>query len=286
MKSYILLLRPHQYIKNLLIFAPIFFAQKLFNSYLVIQNAIAFVCFCAVASSVYVLNDYRDRESDRQHPVKKNRPLASGAVSPKVAFGIAIVLGISGLAIANWLSQTFFLILLSYLILNILYSLSLKHKALLDIYIIASGFLMRIFSGSEVTQVPASMWIVLITFCLALFLALAKRRADIILSQSGSAVRKSIDGYNLEFVNGAMVLLSSVVLICYIFYTISPEVTERFHTNHLYLTVLFVILGFLRYMQIIFVFQRHGDPTEIVLKDHFLQVTILAWLIAFLYFIY
>lgn len=173
-------------------------------------------------------------------------------------------------------------VLLIYFFLNILYSIKLKHISILDIFIIATGFVLRLFAGSVVTDVELSMWIILLTFLLAIFLALAKRRDDVLLSLGGQETRKNIDGYNLEFVNASMVLMAGVVILSYIMYTISPEVTQRLNSNYLYLTSFFVILGVLRYMQITFVEQDSASPTKILIKDRFLKVTIILWLISFI----
>ncbi len=286
MKPYLQLLRPHQYVKNTFIFLPLFFAIKIDQIDLLLRNILAFGCFCAVASGVYIFNDYKDIASDQQHPTKKFRPLASGTVPIKAAFTLMVILLALGGGIAYWLTPYFFLIIFVYFLMNLLYSLRLKHIAIVDLFIIATGFVLRVFAGAIVSNVEARMWIILMTFLLALFLGLAKRRDDVLLSQQGAAVRKSIDGYNLEFVNAGMFTMAPVILVAYISYTISPEVTERFHTQYLYLTVVFVILGILRYLQLTLVHNNSGNPTEILLKDRFLQITIAAWLFSFVLLIY
>jgi 4-hydroxybenzoate polyprenyltransferase len=169
-----------------------------------------------------------------------------------------------------------------YFILNIAYSIKLKHITIVDIFVIAIGFVLRLFAGASVIDNKLSMWIIIMTFLLALFLAVAKRRDDIILASQGKATRKNIDGYNLEFVNAVMVFMSGVIVVAYILYTVSEDVINRFHTRYLYLTTFFVILGIMRYMQITFVEQNSGNPTKLVLKDGFLQITIVLWLISFL----
>jgi 4-hydroxybenzoate polyprenyltransferase len=223
-----------------------------------------------------------DINEDRAHPTKKYRPIASGAVSTKRAKSLILVLSLTSLSLSLVLSFKLFIVLLIYFILNISYSTKLKHIAILDIFIIATGFVLRLFAGSVVTDINLSMWIILMTFLLAIFLALAKRRDDVLLSLEGQETRKNIDGYNLEFVNAAMVLMAGVVVVSYIQYTISPEVIERIGTEYLYLTSFFVVLGILRYMQITFVEQDSGSPSKIVIRDTFLKVTILFWLISFL----
>jgi 4-hydroxybenzoate polyprenyltransferase len=193
-----------------------------------------------------------------------------------------LILSTTSLGISLLFNTELFTVLLIYFLLNIAYTLKLKHIAILDIFIIASGFVLRLFAGSSVTEIPLSMWIILMTFLLALFLALAKRRDDVLLSLEGQETRKNIDGYNLEFVNASMVLMAGVVIVSYLMYTISPEVEGRLGTEHLYLTSFFVILGIFRYMQITFVEEDSGSPTKVVIRDKFLKLTILFWLISFI----
>ncbi|MDD3475329.1 MAG: UbiA prenyltransferase family protein [Sulfurimonas sp.] len=276
------LFRVHQYIKNLFIFMPLLFSFSYMDAHDNIYTLITFVLFSLLASSVYIFNDLMDINEDRAHPTKKYRPIASGAVSTKRAKSLILVLSLTSLSLSLVLSFKLFIVLLIYFILNISYSTKLKHIAILDIFIIATGFVLRLFAGSVVTDINLSMWIILMTFLLAIFLALAKRRDDVLLSLEGQETRKNIDGYNLEFVNAAMVLMAGVVVVSYIQYTISPEVIERIGTEYLYLTSFFVVLGILRYMQITFVEQDSGSPSKIVIKDTFLKVTILFWLISFL----
>ncbi|NWF67416.1 MAG: UbiA prenyltransferase family protein [Campylobacterales bacterium] len=246
-------------------------------SYENLQNSIvAFILFSILASSIYVFNDLLDIHEDRNHPKKKFRPLASGAVSTSTAKFLIVIMSLVSLGLSLFFDKLFF-ILLFYFILNILYTLKLKHIAIVDISIIAVGFVLRIFAGSVVTNITPSHWIIHMTFLLALFLALDKRRDDVILARHGKQTRKNIDGYNYEFINASMVLMAGVIVVSYILYTVSSEV----NSENLYLTSFFVILGIIRYMQITFVEESSGSPTKIVLKDRFLQLTILGWLISF-----
>ena len=253
---------------------------------MLISGFITFIIFSITASSIYVLNDLKDINEDRAHPVKCSRPVASGAISIRNAIFIFIFLLTLGLASSYWYSIELFYVVSLYVILNILYSLKLKHISIVDISIISIGFVLRIFAGSTVISTQPSMWIVLMTFLLALFLALAKRRDDVNLAAGGLKTRKNIDGYNLEFVNAAMVIMASVVIVSYVFYTVSDAVQQRLNNEFLYLTVFFVILGVMRYMQITFVESNSGSPTKIVLKDRFLQLTIALWASSFGLIIY
>lgn len=287
-RDYLTLMRPHQYVKNLVLFFPALFALQLTLDHgeIIWKIAIGTVAFSLVASAVYILNDYIDREHDREHPTKKDRPLASGRVQAATALTLMGVLVVLGLSIFAWLSMSALYLAIGYLIMNVLYSIRLKHIPIIDIFIIALGFVIRIAIGSEVGDIPLSMWIILMTYLLALFLALAKRRDDVLLAAGGKKVRKSIDGYNLEFINGAMMVMASVLIVSYISYTIAPDGGKKFGSEYLYITVFFVLLGILRYMQITFVEQKSGSPTQVLFKDLFLQLTLLGWLVTFVLLIY
>jgi len=285
--AFIKLMRPHQYIKNFFIFLPLFFALKITNFSLLIQTIIAFISFSLTASAVYILNDLKDIKEDKLHPKKRFRPIASGKISKKIAITLMIVLLFIGFFLMMIVSFKSTEILLLYVIMNILYSLWLKHIAIIDIVIIAVGFVLRIFVGSFATDITLSAWIIVMTFLLALFMALAKRRDDVLIYENtGKKMRKVIDGYNAQFLDAAMVIMASVVIVAYITYTTSNEVIHKFHTNYLYITALFVILGILRYLQITFVELNSGSPTKIVLKDRFIQLTLLGWLITFIWILY
>jgi len=277
----IILLRPHQWVKNLFVFAPLFFSFN-FSLNNAINTIIVFILFSLLASSMYVFNDVMDIEEDKNHPKKRLRPLASGKVSKSTARFLIATFSLFPLFVAYVQNQRLFIVLLIYFILNTAYSIKLKHITIVDIFVIAIGFVLRLFAGASVIDNKLSMWIIIMTFLLALFLAVAKRRDDIILASQGKATRKNIDGYNLEFVNAVMVFMSGVIVVAYILYTVSEDVINRFHTRYLYLTTFFVILGIMRYMQITFVEQNSGNPTKLVLKDGFLQITIVLWLISFL----
>jgi 4-hydroxybenzoate polyprenyltransferase len=284
MKAYIKLIRPHQYLKNLFIFSPLFFAFKFRDMHLLGRVALVAACFCLVASAIYILNDYFDIEEDRKHPTKKDRPLASGAVSVRNGLILMVVLLAVGCGGIYLISPEALILTSIYVGNNLLYSFRLKHIAILDVAMISLGFVLRLFIGSAAGEgaLPLSMWIILVTFLGALFLALAKRRDDVLLRAEGKKVRKSIDGYNLEFINGAMMITATLTVVGYISYCISEEVTTRLATNDLYYTVAFVVLGILRYMQITFVEEKSGSPTKVLIKDLFLQLTIIAWLITFI----
>lgn len=285
--SIIKLMRPHQYIKNFFIFFPIFFALKITDPALLTNAFIAFIAFSLTASAIYTLNDYRDIEEDKEHPKKKSRPLASGDISKSQAMIIMAVLGIIGFTLMGTLSLQAVGIMAAYVSMNIAYSFALKHVAILDITIIAIGFVLRLFIGSAVTGIALSMWIVVMTFLLALFMALAKRRDDVLIYlETGKKMRKVINGYNLQFLDTAMAIMASVVIVAYTIYTTSPEVIARINSEYLYLTALFAILGIMRYLQVVFVFKDGGSPTKVILKDHFMQLNLLGWILSFTWILY
>ncbi|MFH0702754.1 MAG: decaprenyl-phosphate phosphoribosyltransferase [bacterium] len=286
-EHYLKLLRIHQYVKNLFIFLPLFFTLKITDPILFIKAVAAFVAFSLIASTIYIFNDIRDLDEDKNHPVKKHRPLTANKIPLNYAVILMLVLFFTGNSIAYFLNINLLFILLLYFILNVLYSLGLKHISIIDIFIISIGFVLRIFAGSVTTNTSLTIWIIVMTFLLALFLALAKRRDDVFLMNKGNNItRKSIDGYNLVFIDSAMTIMASIIIVSYIFYTISSEIIEKFNSHYLYLTTLFVILGIMRYMQISFVEKKSGSPTLVLLRDKFLQFTVLGWIITFVILIY
>lgn len=286
LRNLVRLARPQQYVKNLFIFGAPFFGDKLGDLQTMLRCVLAFAAFSLLASAVYVFNDLRDKDWDRQHPEKRQRPVASGAVPPRRAWVFAAcLLGASCLA-WPFLHGASLLLLCGYLLLNVLYSLQLKHVAVIDVAVLSLGFVLRALMGAVEAQVAPSPWLVVMTFLLAMFLALAKRRDDLLLLQTGNAPRKCLDGYNIEFVSMAMVLMAGVVIVSYVLFTVSPEVTERYGTQYLYLTAFWVILGILRFLQISIVHEQSGSPTQVVLTDIFLQLVLLAWLANYLLIIY
>lgn len=279
------LLRPHQWIKNLLLFVPIFFAGRIEDVDLLLQIIIAVSSFSLMASAVYVLNDYFDIEQDKLHPKKRFRPLASGQVSKSQARILFVILLITALIISYLVSVNLTIILGIYLIINILYTIRLKHDAIIDITILASGFLLRIFAGSIPFDIIVSKWLVIMIFLSAMFIGIAKRRGELILENEGTT-RKSLSGYNLQFIDVTMVMMSAITIVCYIMYTVSEEVVARIGSDDIYLTTFFVMLGILRYLQQTIVFGKTEAPTKVFLKDRFIQVCIVLWVAVFGWFLY
>ena len=290
-RSILQLIRPKQWIKNMFVFIPMFFAGELFQLHSLCMGIITFVAFSFVASSIYCYNDIVDVDADRRHPVKCHRPVASGAVSVRLAYmlmalmlvlSVATVLLLPPEVMANVLAVVLF-----YYVLNLSYCSKLKQYAILDVCIVAFGFVLRILAGGFACEVALSNWIVIMTFLLTLFMSFAKRRDDVLrMNETGEAPRKNTVRYNLTFINQAITITASVTLVCYIMYTVSPEVAERFDTPYLYLTFVFVLLGLLRYIQIAVVDKKSGDPTKVILHDHFSQIIVVAWILSFLLMIY
>lgn len=288
--KYIRLIRPSHWIKNMFVFMPLFFGHQLLNIPLLLNAMVMCVSFSFIASAVYCLNDIIDVEADRRHPVKCKRPIASGDVSVPTAYLMMlflIAMSISVLFLSSVGVVSGICVIVAYLLMEIAYCLKLKRYAIIDVCMLSLGFVLRIIAGGVVTDIVISHWLVMMTFLLTLFLGIAKRRDDVLkMMSTGIAPRHNTKRYNLTFVNNAITITASVMLVCYIMYTVSPEVTENFHTRYLYLTSIFVLIGLLRYMQLAVVDEKTGDPTKILLHDRFTQLVVAAWGLTFLLIIY
>lgn len=281
------LIRINHWIKNLYVFAPLFFSGQIANLEKLLQSLYAFFIFSLAASSVYVLNDILDLEDDKAHPEKKNRPIASGKVSKNSAYILFFVLLLSALTSAFFVNLQLLFIIIGYMLLNIFYSIKLKQIAIVDVTIIAIGFVLRVFAGGESSDILVSHWLIIMTFLISLFLALAKRRDDLIIEdETGTIMRKSIKGYNKEFIQSAISILCGALIVSYILYVTSPEVVSRFNNKNIYYSTLFVILGILRYLQLSMVKNKSGSPTKIMYKDLFTQLVIAGWILFFVIYIY
>jgi 4-hydroxybenzoate polyprenyltransferase len=285
--SIIKLIRVKQWVKNLFLFIPLFFAGNIFEFQQIQIVFIGALAFSLVASAIYIINDYQDRHVDRLHPKKKERPIASGEVNAIVAWVLVVLFAGAGLLIATQLSTSFFYLILVYFGINLGYSYGLKNVPIVDLFIVASGFLLRVYAGGELANIEITHWLSLMILLLSLFLIVAKRRDDLLIKNAtGEVVRKASQAYNLEFINSCLTLVSAVTVVAYIMYTVSPEVTERFNSDYLFITTIFVIAGVMRYMQITFVEKRSGSPTTVLLKDKFILFTIISWVISFYIIIY
>ena len=291
MKQYLQLLRPLQWIKNGFVFAPIFFSNHLLEWEFFLPTFIVFLSFCMISSSIYCFNDLQDVEADRLHPKKRHRPIASGNISMKSGYVMMVLCLIGAFALLPLVRSVYtpylYIVVAGYWLMNIAYCLRLKQIAILDVSIIAIGFVMRVLVGGLATDIWISYWLVLMTFLVTLFLAFTKRNDDYrLFEQTGQKPRVSITGYNKTFINEATAIIASVTMVCYIMYTMSPEVIERMGTRYVYLTSGWVLAGLLRYLQNMIVYGLSGSPTKSLVKDHFIQICIIGWIASFFAIIY
>ncbi len=292
MNDILKLIRPQQWLKNVFVMIPMFFGGSLLDPEDIRSSVLTFLAYSFIASSVYCFNDINDVEADRRHPVKCKRPLASGALPMGAAWALMALMFAAAAAMTALLGDTARMlnvggVLLIYYVMNLCYCAKLKQYAIVDVCIVAFGFVLRVLAGGFATDIEPSKWLVLMTFLLTLFLSFAKRRDDVLrMNETGEPPRKNTIRYNLTFINQAITVTATVTLVCYIMYTVSPEVEMRFHSDMLYLTSVFVLLGLLRYMQIAVVDKKSGDPTKIMLRDRFTQLVVAAWALAFLVIIY
>jgi len=283
-KNILVLIRIKHWIKNLFVFFPAFFAGKI-EQILDVNLFLVFISFCFAASSIYIVNDIIDVEKDRNHPIKRNRPIASGFLSIRFSIILLIFLIIT-LAITLTLIKHALFYILFYFILNIFYSFWLKNISILDVVCISVGFVLRIMGGGAATDIYISHWMIIMVFLLTISIAFSKRRDDLVLNIEKGAVRKSLSGYTIQFLDIAKSISFSITLIAYILYSISIEVTERLGTDKMYITSLFVFCGIMRYIQISVVDKNAGSPVDLLMKDRFIQITLLSWIIALSIIIY
>lgn len=288
MYNYIKLLRVKHWIKNLLVFLPLFFSGMLFDTKLLLISLVSFFLFSFVSSSIYILNDINDIESDRKHPKKKNRPLASGAISIKKAYFLLSILIIvsfgASLLFSIYLNNYFVLfILLFYFVLNILYSKKLKHYAIIDVVIIAFGFLLRLFLGAVVTGISISNWLYLMVMFASFYMGFGKRRNEII--QCKNDTRKVLKKYNKEFLDKNMYMCLTLSIVCYSLWCVDITTIERIGNNYLILTVPVVMIMLLIYSLDI-EGNSDGDPVEVILKNKLLLFMTILYSLLILLIIY
>ncbi|MEN8152692.1 MAG: decaprenyl-phosphate phosphoribosyltransferase [Acidobacteriota bacterium] len=286
--NYFKSLRVKQWIKNLFIFAPMIFSMNFTNINYLINSIIAFFLFSIVAGNIYVLNDCIDKKNDINHPKKKFRPIASGKISVPAALVLSSIVQVLALTVIFVFNSGFFLIASIYIAVNISYSAFLKKIAIFDVMIIAIGFVLRVMIGGEVNDIFLSPWIFIITFLLALFLGLVKRRQEL----SGNVknltknTRKSLENYNLPLLDQLISITTSATLISYITYVLNPEIQKYFKTKYLYLTVPFVIFGIFRYLYLTYIKEKGENPEDIIYTDIPFILNIALWLLVFILLIY
>jgi 4-hydroxybenzoate polyprenyltransferase len=285
--SLVLSLRPSQWTKNLIIFGGLIFGQRLLDPSAVLHALAAFAIFCALSGVVYLINDVADREADRRHPVKKHRPIASGAVSVQAALALAIGLGVLAVGAAFWLSPLFGIVAASYLALLALYSGVLKHVVILDVLTIAVGFVLRAVAGAVAVDVPISHWLYLVTILGALFLALSKRRHELVLLADGATRhRRILEEYSPYLLDQMIAVVTASTIVAYAFYTMSPETVQKFGTDRLMLTLPFPLYGIFRYLYLVHQKDGGGSPSDLLLNDRPLLVCVGLWALSVAIIIY
>jgi 4-hydroxybenzoate polyprenyltransferase len=271
------MMRIKHYFKNISLFVPAFIHGILLQKS-TIDLCITFIGFSLLCSAVYIINDISDRKHDKNHPSKQFRPIPVGKISIPVAVVFCIVLAVTGFSIIYLIDRYAFYFSLIYFVVNVLYSLSLKHKAIIDVIIIACGFVLRLFIGSAVVNVVVDHWIVMLTFVASLFLAVTKRRDDMILYiESKKKNRKVIDQYNLSLLDFFISILATSSIIIYILYTVSPTTIAVYRNQYLYLTTIFIIIVLFRYIKITVVHHNSGNPVNIIVNDVIIKSTLLIW---------
>jgi 4-hydroxybenzoate polyprenyltransferase len=270
-------LRPHQWVKNLVVLAALAFSKHLFEADAFFRAALAFAVFCALAGAAYLVNDLLDAEQDRQHPLKRHRPIASGALPAAAARASAACLTVCALAASVWLGRDVALVAFAYFLLTLAYSLVLKHHVILDVLAIAIGFVLRAIAGALAIGVRFSDWLLVCTILLALFLALAKRRHELVSLEDASGHRRILREYSPYLLDQMIAVVTASCLTAYAFYTLAPETVEKYRTDRLAWTIPFVIYGIFRYLYLVHRREQGGSPTEVLLTDRPLLAAVALW---------
>jgi 4-hydroxybenzoate polyprenyltransferase len=274
-------LRPHQWTKNLLVFAGLLFGRQLLDGEQVLRASVAFAAMCLAASATYLFNDLRDRAADREHPLKRHRPIASGRLAEGPAITAALAFTVIALGIGFVLGPAVGLTIGAYLALTAVYSIAAKHMVILDVMMLAAGFVLRVLVGAFAVDVAASYWLLLCTFTVALFLGFGKRRAELImLESSASTHRPVLDHYSTVFLDQMIAIVTSATLVCYILYTVDRRTVEVFETRLLVLTVPFVLYGLFRYLYLLYHRRRGDSPTATILLDPAFLINGALWVAA------
>jgi len=286
-KNIFISMRPKQWTKNLIIFAGLIFSQNLGHPLLLAKTIIAVVLFCAISGAVYIINDILDAKSDQLHPVKKQRPIASGALSRSAALASALILGFVGSALSFLINLPFGMVALSYLLLMLGYSLWLKRLVIIDVFVIAAGFVMRAAAGAEAVSVPISDWLLICVILLSLFLALAKRRQEMKTMENEAVVhRQTLSDYSDKLLDQMIAVVTAAVVVSYSLYTMWPETVEKFGTSNLKFTIPIVLYGIFRYIYLIYRKNQGEQPETVLLTDRWLLSSLVAYVLAVWLIIY
>ncbi len=282
------LIRVHQWVKNLFVFVPLLFSLHLFNLFYFLQTLSAFIVFCFASSAIYVINDIVDIEADRAHPIKKNRPLPAGDISIPIAVITASFLLVLVFWSMIYFNNKFILLVVSFVVLNVLYSFWLKNVVLLDVFSIAAGFTIRVLAGAFAIQVPISSWLILTTMFISLFLGVMKRRSELALvsENSGTQSRKVLGQYSLSFADQMGTIAATGVIVCYAFYTVAPRTISIFNTERLIYTTPFVVFGIFRFMYLEYVSGRGENTTRTLATDIPMIINFLLYVLATVVIIY
>lgn len=287
LNSLLKLTRPVQWLKNGILIAALIFAGEFTYQDKVITAFLAMLIFCLLSSAIYVFNDFLDCEKDKLHPIKKNRPLASGKVSKKSAVILTAVLLIASLYFALLININFFLVSVSFVLLNILYTLWLKQIVIVDVMSIALSFVIRAYAGALAINVPASKWLIINTLMLALFLGFGKRRHELVLlEKNATAHRKTLIKYSPYLLDQLIGVVTSAVVVIYLLYTFSSEVSIKLGTENLFLTIPFVIYGIFRYLFLIHREEMGGSPTKVLISDKPILITVVLWIVTIILILY
>ena len=278
-KNIIQAMRPHQWTKNFFIYAALIFSQNIFNLSLLIKTTIAFSAFCLISSALYIFNDLKDLEEDKLHPLKSKRPIASGKIKKSTAILVIIILSLLGFSSAFTLNKNYFIITLVYFLIQVSYSIKLKHIVILDVFVVAFGFLIRVMAGGLAIEVSLSSWLLICTILLALFLALSKRRHELVLLEDDASEHRPIlEEYSPYLLDQMIAVVTASTVIAYCLYTISEETVTKFETTNLIFTVPFVLYGIFRYLYLIHQKTEGGSPEALIIKDKPLLIDIFLWI--------
>jgi 4-hydroxybenzoate polyprenyltransferase len=280
-------MRPRQWTKNLIIFAGLIFSQNLGHPLLLVKTVLAFVLFCVISGAVYIINDLLDYNSDQLHPVKKQRPISSGALPRPAALAAAVMLGFAGSALSFLINLQFGAVALTYLLLMLGYSLWLKRLVIIDVFVIAAGFVLRAAAGAEAVNVPISEWLLICVILLSLFLALSKRRQEIKTLENGAAAyRQALSDYNDKLLDQMIAVVTAAVVVSYSLYTMWPETVEKFGTSNLKYTIPIVLYGIFRYLYLIYRKDQGEQPETVLLTDRWLLSSVVAYVLSVWLIIY
>lgn len=279
-------LRPRQWVKNVFVFAALVFAGRLADPQALMRACGAFAVFCALSSAVYLINDVRDREADRLHPVKRRRPVAAGELAAGTASAASVVLAVAALFAAFRLSTGLGEAAAAYLVLNLAYSFGLKRVVILDVMMVATGFLLRAYAGARVLDVAISRWLVMCTGLLALFLGFVKRRQEIAVMERATGARPILREYSLPYLDQMIAIVTGATVVAYSLYAFSPEVAQKLGTEHLGLTIPFVLFGIFRYLYLVHQRGEGENPTAVMLTDLPMILDVVLWGIAVLVALY